>query len=744
MTGSGERRDGRPYEGHRDGDPGYDPEAYPASPYGTYDPGQDPGYGQGYAPDPAYGYDPRQQGGEYGAQQGGQPGGPQGGQYGGQFGQDQAQPGYPGAYESSAYETPAYGAPSHETPSYGSPQYGASGYESGGYESGSQDSGGYGSGGYEAVGYEQSAYGYDQGGRSDGGYGGSGSYGAVPPPARAPSADYDSGAYAAYDGQAYPQSAPERAAGAGAGGAAGAGTEPRVRRTGSTSPTGATSTTGSFRVQVPTPAQPGEMPARPTRPAGRPAPQAPEGAPIPGQQGPASGGGASGQRPGAQRAGTAQPGPRRPGPQRPGTQGGPAGGRPGPNRERVGYAADEFDFVDDDAEESEDVIDWLKFAETRSERRDERRRQLRKRAVALVAGLAVVAAGVGGYFAYDKWWGSDSKQAAQATGGAVLIQLRGADGTTTASAVLADDPARGTASMMTVASVTIVNTAGAGPMPIADVMVNDGAGASRDALAQLMGVKLNGSWVVSEPVLQGLVDMVGGIELNADAEVKGADGAVLLPAGPSANVRGAAARAYAALRINGEPPARGAERFGRVLQGVLKVLPDDPAYVADVLRNLANIADPSLPDNRLAQVLTSMAKAVQAQKFKSADLPVRPDGILDVAAAGPVVKDLLGGSVQVAKADGPARVMITDASGKAGAQEAARIKVVNAGYSYVPGGAVEPKARPASTVQYSDDARREAAVQTALTIGLTEAVVQKIEGEMLADVVVTLGQDFKP
>ncbi|MEU8139052.1 LCP family protein [Streptodolium elevatio] len=731
MTGSGERRDGRPYEGHRDGDPGYDPEAYPAGPYGGYDPGQDPGYGQGYAPDPAYGYDPRQQGGPQGHQQPGQHRGQQqGGQYGGQFGQDQgAAPGYPGPYESSAYETPAYDAqsyesPAYETPNYGSPQYGAPG----------TDSGGYASGGYEAVGYEQSAYGYDPGAQPGSGYGGSGSYGAVPPPAQAPSAEYDSGAYAAYDGQTYPQSAPERATGAGAAG--GAAAEPRVRRTGSTNPTGATSTTGSFRVQVPTPAQPGEMPARPSRPAGRPAPQAPESPPIPGQQG-------SGQQsPG-------QPGPRpsgsrRPGPPRPGTQGGPTSGRPGPNRERVGYAADEFDFVDDDAEESEDVIDWLKFAETRSERRDERRRQLRNRAVAVVAALVVVAAGVGGYFAYDKWWGGDSKQAAQATGGAVLIQLRGTDGTTTASAVLADDPVRGSASMMTVASVTIVNTAGAGPMPIADVMVNDGAGASRDALAQLMGVKLNGSWVVSEPVLQGLVDMVGGIELTADAEVKSPDGAVLLPAGPSANVRGNAARAYAALRITGEPPTRGAERFGRVLQGVLKVLPNDPGYVADVLRNLANIADPSLPDDRLAAVLTSMAKAVQAQKFKSADLPVRPDGILDVAAAGPVVKDLLGGSVQVAKADGPARVMITDASGKSGAQEAARIKVVNAGYSYVPGGAVEPKARPASTVQYSDDARREAAVQTALTIGLTEAVVQKIDGEMLADVVVTLGQDFKP
>ncbi|HSA51880.1 MAG TPA: LCP family protein, partial [Yinghuangia sp.] len=431
-----------------------------------------------------------------------------------------------------------------------------------------------------------------------------------------------------------------------------------------------------------------------------------------------------------------------PGRPRPG-EGRRPGGRPGPNRERVGYAEDEFDFVDDDAEETEDVIDWLKFAETRSERRDERRRQLRSRLIALVVVLALAAVGAGGYYAYTTWWSEDSKTAERASGGAVLIQLRGEGGQATASAVLADDPQRGTAAMITVPSATVVNTAGGGPRGLGELMATDGAGATRDALAQLIGVKLDGSWVVSEPVLQGLVDMMGGVELAADVEVKGADGSVVLPAGPS-KVTGLQARAYATYRIPGEAPSLGAERFGRVVQAVLKLLPTEAQLVANLLRNLANVADPSLPDDRLAELLTSMAKAVQAQQFKSADLPVQPDGIIDVAAAGPVVGELLGGTVQVAKSEGPARVMVADASGKAGAQEAARIKMVNAGYSYVPGGMVEPTAKPTTVVQFSDDARREAAVQIALTLGLPETAVQKSEGEMLADIVVTLGKDYNP
>lgn len=691
MTGSGERRDERPYEGGGpQHGPGPDPGAYPHDPadpanqpgaYGGYDPNQPPA--------PGYGTDPGTQGyGAYGGTQG----------YGG-YEPSAYETGNPGGYPAPGPAAPGYGTSGYESQPYPAQGYDTSGYDTSGYDTSGHASPGYGAqgpaapgyGGYEGAGYDQSAYGYSA---DSGGY-------QVPRQAYAPGTDYDSGAYAAYDGPAQP--APPsgvRPGAARAEQASGATAEPTVRRTGSAD-AGGSGTTGSFRVQVPP--TPGVPPSRPA------------------------------------------PAPARPAPPRPGTvpgQGRPGARRTGPNRERVGYAEDEFDFVDDDSEQSEDVIDWLKFAETRSERRDERRRQLRNRLVAVLVALAVVALAGGGYYAYTTWWSDGGKSAARTTGGAVLIQLRGQGGEATASAVLADDPSRGTAAMITVPSATVVNTPGAGPVPLGRLMVSDGAGASRDALAQLIGVKLDGSWVVSEPVLEGLVSIVGGVDLAADAEVRGPDGKVLVPAGPS-KVSGPQARAYAALRIPGEPPARGAERFGRVLVAVLKVLPAETDLVAGLLRNLANVADPSLPDARLAELLTSMAKAVQAQQFKSADLPVQPDGVLDATAAGPVVKDLLGGTVQVAKAEGPARVMVNDAGGKQG-QESARIKMVNAGYSYVPGGIVDPKTRPASIVQYTDDARREAAVQIALTLGLPEAAVQKAEGQMLADVVITLGQDYKP
>lgn len=613
-------------------------------------------------------------------------------------GQDQGQYGYDTpAYENSAYESPAYGTP------YGQQQYDPQQYaQAPGRPPAQPQAPGYG---YE-TGYDSGAY-------------------AAPQPAQpgyAPPSDYDSGAYAPYDGQTYPASgvrpdaapqAPGQVPGQPAYGraqAAAAPAEPQVRRPGSTDPAESSSTTGSYRVQV---GGTGTA-ARPSTPAApaAPPPAAPAAPPIPGQP---------------------RPAPRK-----------GAAGRPGrANSERVGYDDDEFAFVDDEAEESEDVIDWLKFAETRSERRDERRKQLRGRAIALLLALVLAGVGVGGYFAYTTWFKGDGKAAQQASGGAVLIQLRGKDGQALASAVLANDPTRGTASMMTVPSVTIVNTPSAGPVPLGSLMASDGAGASREALAQLIGIKMDGSWVVSEPVLQGLVDMVGGIELDADVEVKGPDGQVLVPRGKS-NVRGAAARAYAAYRVPGEAPGLGSDRFGRVVNGVLRGLPQKPDLVASLLRNLANVSDPSLPDARLADLLTEMAKGVQTQKFTSAGLPVQPDGMLDTAAAGTVVKNILGGTVTVPRAEGPARVMVGDASGKNNAAESVRVKMVNAGYTFVPGGPVDAKAKPTTIIQYSDDARLETAKQIALTLNLPETAVTKAQGQMLADIVITLGQDYKP
>ena len=62
-----------------------------------------------------------------------------------------------------------------------------------------------------------------------------------------------------------------------------------------------------------------------------------------------------------------------------------------------GYRTEQFSFLDEESEESDEVIDWLKFSESRTERREESRRRSRNRKVGLVVILVLALLGGAGY-----------------------------------------------------------------------------------------------------------------------------------------------------------------------------------------------------------------------------------------------------------------------------------------------------------------------------------------------------------
>ncbi|WP_406286793.1 LCP family protein [Embleya sp. NBC_00896] len=644
---------------------------------------QQPGHGS-YGPDGAYtGYDP---------QPPGQPGTGPGGLDPVSFSPQQYQ------YDANTYDPNAYDPGTYAAPT---------GYDTGGYDTGA----GAGT-------YDPNAYG------TGGGY---------DPNAYSPNA-YDSNTYDpnTYGGAAHPAEA-----------------NPQPQQQGYQDPaygrSGVPDQQGYYQQQ---PAAYYEQPPeQPVVPASRPAPTAPIAAPIPtpsvnpaGTATPASA--STPVRPASPRPTPSAPPTPAPSPADDGRVPQPRTRRPGTGRPgRPGYGSDEFAFVDDESEQAEDVIDWLSFAETRSERRDEKRRAIRQKLVALAVVVAIALVGTGGYFAWDLWLREDKAAAAAPKRGAVLVQLRDKEGRASANAILTVDPAANSASMVSVSSVTIVN-ADNSSYPLGQLMADEGPGASRDALSDLLGVRLDGSWVVTEPVLQGLVDLTGGIQLNADVAIKAPDGKPLVTQGRNP-ANGLAALAFANFRSAGEPPAISGDRFGRVLQGLLSALPTEPDAILTLLANMANLPDPSLPDDKLSTLLANLAKATQAKKMEVRALPVSPEGSLDTQAALPIVSGLLGGTIRQGRIQtGPARVMVDDASGKTGAQEDAHTRLLNAGNTYVPGGVQGKRTQPTSTVQYVDDARKEAATQVALTLHLPATAVKKAEGEMLADVVVTLGQDY--
>ncbi|MBV2153951.1 LytR C-terminal domain-containing protein [Kitasatospora sp. SUK 42] len=443
-------------------------------------------------------------------------------------------------------------------------------------------------------------------------------------------------------------------------------------------------------------------------------------------------------RPAAEAA-PAQPAP--PSEQVAGARAGKAGGR----APKDSYTTGEFTFVDEEAEQSEDVIDWLKFAESRSEVRAERRRKLRNRLIGLGVVVALAAGGVGGYL----WFTGGKPTVAAAVGGRQVnvVHLRDLQGKMS-SALLVNDASgkKGTVLLLP----DTLRLPGPGDPPVTTVgqaMDAIGASATRDGLATVLGAPVAGTWRLDTPYLEMLVSQLGGIRVDTNAETHEGgkpDGKLLSPAGKNILLSGKAAVAYATLQAPGENRDAQLARFGQVMDAVVRTMPTDFKDAKDDVHRMNAVLDPSLPEDALAGVLAQLAQQAKDGHFGTSALTVKPDGGLDEATAGKQVKDVLGGTVKsAASADAPARVALQDASGSDTAAAAAQVQIVNSGLTFVPGGAkTAPQA--ASEIRYTDDARQAAAKSLATSLGLPDTVVKKTGDAQTADLVVVLGKDYQP
>ncbi|MFJ8475805.1 LytR C-terminal domain-containing protein [Kitasatospora sp. NPDC094011] len=425
-----------------------------------------------------------------------------------------------------------------------------------------------------------------------------------------------------------------------------------------------------------------------------------------------------------------------------------AGARPGKAVGRTpedDYATGEFSFAEEEAEESEDVIDWLKFTESRGEVRAERRRKLKNRLIGLGVVLALAAGGVGGYL----WFTGDKPTAAAAAGGrqVSVVHLRDLQGKVS-SALLVDDVSghKGTVLLLP----DVLRLPGPGDPPVTTVgqaMDAIGASATRDGLSTVLGAPVAGTWRLDTPYLELLVSQLGGIRVDTNAETHEGgkpDGKVLAPAGKNTLLSGKAAVAYATLQGPGENRDAQLARFGQVMDALVRTMPTAFKDAKDDVHRMNAVLDPSLPEDALAGVLAQLAQQAKDGHFGTTALTVKPDGTLDEATAGKQVKDVLGGTVKSASAgDAPARVALQDASGNDAAGAAAQVQIVNSGLTFIPGGArTAPQAT--SEIRYTDDAKQAAAKSLATSLGLPDTAVKKVGDAQNADLVVVLGKDYQP
>lgn len=414
------------------------------------------------------------------------------------------------------------------------------------------------------------------------------------------------------------------------------------------------------------------------------------------------------------------------------------------------YGTDQFAFVEEPTDESEDVIDWLKFSESRTERREEARRRGRNRVVSLVVALVLVAAGGIGYLWYAgklPGLGATSGGAATAAGqqrDVIVVHLRSLDsgGSSTALLVDNDDAKRG--DTVLIPNNLAVSTEDGSTTTLAKSVKDQGTAPTRDALGTLLGADIKGSWRLDTPYLENLVELVGGITVDANATVPGKKKGdkPLVHRGRAQDLDGRAAVAYATYRGTGEPQAKQLQRFGEVMQQTLRKLSTDPSTATKTVQSLGQIPDPSLPEPELGASLAKLAKLAKADSYKTELLPVQTNGTLSGRTSDGLVKQVLGGTVKNTDPSAALRVKITNAGGDRGADDAASAALVNGGYTVVNGGAGSSR-QARSQVTYAKDAQQTKARQVAKTLGLSAGSVHKGKGAANADVAVVLGRDYK-
>jgi anionic cell wall polymer biosynthesis LytR-Cps2A-Psr (LCP) family protein len=439
---------------------------------------------------------------------------------------------------------------------------------------------------------------------------------------------------------------------------------------------------------------------------------------------------------------------------RPGAAGPGAGPADGDERQ---YHTGQFAFVEDPDGDSEDVIDWLNFTENRTERREEAKRRARSRLVALVVVLALVAVGGVGYLWYagklPALSDPESKKGTTIAASAqnrdvIVVHLHNTAKGGTSTALLVDNTTTKQGTTVLIPNSLALTADDGTTTTLAKSVDDDGSSGTVDSLDTALGTDIEGTWRLDTPYLQNLVDLVGNIDVDTNTAVPDPDAkkkgqAPLVNKGKGQTLSGKMAVAYATYRASGEAQNAQLERFGQVLQAVLRKLSSDPTAATTTVQTLAQILDPSLTDKDLGTFLAKLADLAKGGDYKTALLPVQQDGTLSAAASASVVKDVLGGKAKSPDKDAAVSVSVQNATGTKDNTEKARVVLLNGGFTFVDGG-TPSSTQATSKVVYADAADKANATEVAKTLGLPAGAVAKGTQSSSANVSVILGQDYKP
>lgn len=384
-------------------------------------------------------------------------------------------------------------------------------------------------------------------------------------------------------------------------------------------------------------------------------------------------------------------------------------------------------------------------AELREKRRKLRRRLVAAGATAVVVLLVLVTValvtGGGG--------GGGKVEEPVRTQRTLLLQVKGADGAAVASALLAHDPAGHTGVVVLVPQQVLVNVPGGGNVPFGSALRSSTPTGSRNALSDLMGVTIDGSWVLDSPTFSQLVDQSGGIQATVDRPVVSGR-SVLLQTGAQ-HLSGEQALTFASYLADGEQEQTRLTRLQEVIDGLLGSLPKQPD---SLIKSLGGGSQPSQPASAVVDMLTGIRADDAAHNLQYRTLPVIPiqtgnDDIrlrVDADATRVLVDDVLAQSIPPGSRTEGNRVLVLNGVGTPGLGQLVREKLVPAGFVFV-GSRNAPTFGYAKTQVLVPNATTEDAeigARVAKALGVPASSVQSSNQiGTIADVVVIVGKDFK-
>ena len=388
------------------------------------------------------------------------------------------------------------------------------------------------------------------------------------------------------------------------------------------------------------------------------------------------------------------------------------------------------------------------------------RRRRRKVEIAAAALLVLVFAAIG-YTTVSLLEDDDGDDAAPVADVApsqdtLLLQVRGADRSALATALLAHEESAGGAGVL-VPSRVIAEVPGAGSLPFGQALALPDESISRRALGDLMGIQVDGSWVLDPAAFAALVDRFGGVEVDVDVEVvrrAGGRATVVVPIGPQQRLAGAQAVEFATFLADGEQEVARLPRVQQVLTALLEALPDDVDEVAAAITAAGTGSTSSEDAVDLAALLVHLAADLDADELTFASLPVLPidagAGPLsyraDTAEVRALVDTELAASVPEGGLSGRPRVYVLNGVGTPGLGGRVHDRLVEAGFAFA-------GSRNAGRLDYESSqvivpdrtaASQQLGERVAAALGLPpETVRVATSGQNVADVIVVVGRDFR-